>query len=127
MHYFALAQLRSTDLCATDAGEPLCGATVTTERGLTRHYLVEAVSHRAADYALVVELPLTRDEVEAALARSLHDVFPEWGPDPEDLAEIRELLDLAAEWPVTQAMAAGLLAPVTTAMLRAFAPAEALS
>ncbi|WP_156372607.1 hypothetical protein, partial [Deinococcus sp. Leaf326] len=100
MHYFALAKPTPNAFCAAKEGEPLRGATVTTEGRLTRHYLIGAVSHRAADYALVVDLPLTRDEVEAALTRSLHDVFPEWGPDPEDLAEIRELLDLAAEWPV---------------------------
>jgi hypothetical protein len=145
MHYFALAKTTPNAFCAAEEGEPLRGATVTTEGRLTRHYLVGAVSRRAADSALVVELPLTRDEVEAPLARSLREAFPRCSPDPEDLTEIRELLDLATEWPVgtsvrivhgnselegpmgTQAMAAGLLAPVTTAMLRALAPAEALS
>lgn len=141
MHYFALAKPRPTALCAAEPDEPLRGVTVTTEHGLPRHYLVGALSHRVADYALVVDLPVTRAVVEAALARSLREAFPRWSPDPEDLAEIRELLDLAAQWPVgtslrvvnghfeleepntPRAARAALLADLTTAMLRALAPA----
>lgn len=141
MRYFALAKPYPTALCAAEPGEPLRGVTLTTEQGLPRHYLIGALSHRAADYALVVNLPVTRTVVEAALARSVSTAFPGHVQDAEDLAEIRELLDLAAQWPMgtllrivnghfeleepntPRAARAALLADVTTAMLRALAPA----
>lgn len=139
MHYFLLAQPTPTAFCAAEEGEPLRG--VTTSAG--RDFLIGAVSHRGADCALVVDLPLTRAQIEAGLSASWRRAFPGWQPTDETLAGVRSLLDLAAAHPwgtvlravdgcaeltpptTTTVSRAARLLPVTLAMLRALTPAAA--
>ena len=134
MHLIALTSL-SKSFCAAAAGEPLRGHTVTTEQGRPVAYLIGAVSHRAATRGVVVDLPLTPNQVTQALLRSLQVAFP--GPlECTDHEEVAELLRLAADLPVggivrispqswsgyqptTESLAAAqALAPVTAALLQ---------
>ena len=95
MHSFMLAQPTPAAFCAAEEGEPLRG--VTTSAG--RNVLIGAVSHRGADCALVVDLPLTRAQIEAGISASWRRAIPGWQPTDEELAGIRSLLDLAAGQP----------------------------
>ncbi|MBZ9715919.1 hypothetical protein [Deinococcus multiflagellatus] len=125
-------------------GEPLRGTTTTHEGGREVAYLIGAVTHRAATHAVLVELDLTQDEVEAALRGSYHRSFPGMGGGPGILGEMRFLLRFVAagsagdvltlgpvqqgRWrppardPDTCTVSLALATPETTALATALAP-----
>ncbi|MBZ9715372.1 hypothetical protein [Deinococcus multiflagellatus] len=88
-------------------GEPLRGTTTTHEGGREVAYLIGAVTHRAATHAVLVEVPVTQDEVEAALRGSYNRAFPGMGHEPGILGEMRHLLRFVASGGVGGVLAIG--------------------
>jgi len=99
MHTLILASVQNS-FCAATPGEPLRGTTETLEGGRQKVYFISTASHRAADLVLVADLPVTREEVGAAVRRSMEAAFPRWGGDAELAREVEseavQLLDFAA-------------------------------
>lgn len=117
MHVLITAPIDGS-FCAAQPGEFVRGHTVTCSGGRNRAYLVGAASHRAADRAVVVDLPFTPGQVEEAIVASMRRAFP--GPvTEEDRLEARQLIGLAAELPV------GGVVQVTTREFRGTMPTPA--
>lgn len=112
MHVLVLASLPSpaeqfnlqpSSFCAATPGEPLRGLTRVTERGQQIVYAIGSVSHKASSRLLVTEVDTTEEHWTVAVLNSWERAFPgiTQGKDRQATrTEIRDMLALAAEWPV---------------------------
>lgn len=99
MHIIVLASIEGS-FCAAEQGEPLRSVINDVNTDGVHAYLIGGKSHRAAHKGLVVDVPMSREQVQQALVNSVCRAFGEvLRGDPEIQEEIAELLDIAQQHP----------------------------
>lgn len=124
MHIIVLASIEGS-FCAAEQGEPLRSVINDVNTDGVHAYLIGGKSHRAAHKGLVVDVPMSREQVQQALVNSVCRAFGEvLRGDPEIQEEITELLDIAQQHPEGTEVTAlldglGCLTPAPTTLEQA--------